>query len=71
MSNALPTKLKYAVVYDDENLIVTGYYDTEQEAIAQAEKDTGRKWPHEAHSIQGFTATEILEIEAYSETHPQ
>lgn len=65
--------MKYAVVYDDENWIGTDYYDTEAEAIAQAEGDTGEKWAdmQGSYSVQGFTDDDIKQVEANSDANPQ
>lgn len=66
-------KLKYAVVYDDEQWIETDYFDTEAEAIEAWKQldDENQEWPDSAHSVQGFTEGDIKAAEAWGEAHPQ
>jgi hypothetical protein len=62
------SKLRYAVVYEDENLIDSeGYYDTEAEAIQNWLELTGFESWEEAersgsYGVHGFTAKEIREM---------
>lgn len=64
--------MRYAVIYDDENMITTGYHDTPEGAIKEWEDNASEKWSEDNdYSVQGFTSDEIIKIEAYSEEHPQ
>lgn len=71
MNKTIKNKVRYAVVYDDEQWISTDYYSSPAAAIKEIEQATGEKWPIEAHSVQGFTEEEIKQIEIRSEAHPQ
>lgn len=57
------TKIKYAVVNNDERWVETPYFDTEQEAIDYWNQTTGENFADMVdYEVQGFNATERKEI---------
>lgn len=56
--------MKYAAVYDDENMIATSFYGTEEEAVQELVEQAQETWEdlQNSHSIQGFTDKEIDDI---------
>lgn len=53
--------MKYAAIYTDENLVSTGFFDTEDEAWADLEQNSGenRDALESAYYVQGFTQKQI------------
>lgn len=65
------SKVKYAVVDNEERWVLTNFYDNEADAIKQWEGDTGETWKESDELyVQGFTEAEIKEISELPEVQP-
>lgn len=59
------TNDKFGIVWDDENSLVTEFFDTEEEAIKFYEGVSDQTWDElqQSHSVQEFTPQEMKESE--------
>ena len=65
------SKTKYGIIWEDENCLMGGFFDTEEEAIKDFELNCGMDWGDEgmsdSHYVQGFSPEEQVASESWPE----
>lgn len=65
------SKNKFAIMWEDENALVSEFYDSPDDAIKGFEVECGMNWSDDgmanAHYVREFTPNEVIESESWSE----